>query len=283
MRTILITGVALASAGFSAVTAIPKEASGLNTMPVEIRAEQANVGVADTFSVELAIGSPVRLRKVDIKISYDPNMLRCLSITTPCEEHLSEFAEVKKTINSKAGTLIYAAASRTAKESFHFDGTICSFTFLALRPGRANLVWRRFGVTADKGSGPGVPFSLKAASVVIAEEKETITELPLPDCFDLSQNFPNPFNPSTTIHYQIPEARYQMQDGPRPSTLVTVRIYNILGQEVRTLVDEVKGPGYHTILWDGRNNRGVEVSSGTYLCRMEAEGFTKVRRMTLLR
>jgi flagellar hook assembly protein FlgD len=64
---------------------------------------------------------------------------------------------------------------------------------------------------------------------------------------------------------------------------VTLKIYNILGQEVRTLVDEEKGPGYYTVTWDGRNEEGNEVPSGVYFYRIEANDFRATRRMVLMK
>ncbi|MFQ6092079.1 MAG: FlgD immunoglobulin-like domain containing protein, partial [bacterium] len=64
---------------------------------------------------------------------------------------------------------------------------------------------------------------------------------------------------------------------------VILKIYNILGQEVRTLVDEVKEPGYYTVTWDGRNERGDEVPSGVYFYRMTAGDFTDTKRMVVMK
>jgi len=83
---------------------------------------------------------------------------------------------------------------------------------------------------------------------------------------------PNPFNPVTTVSYGSPtEAR------------VRLAVYNVAGRLVRTLVDGEVGSGYHSIAWDGRDNNGVEVGSGVYFCRMEAEGFDASVKMVLLK
>lgn len=63
----------------------------------------------------------------------------------------------------------------------------------------------------------------------------------------------------------------------------TLKIYNILGQEVVTLVDGDNEPGYYSVKWDGRNAKGVEVSSGVYFYRLEAGSFVKTRRMLFLK
>jgi enterochelin esterase family protein len=89
----------------------------------------------------------------------------------------------------------------------------------------------------------------------------------IPAGFTLQQNYPNPFNPKTTIVYSVEKTAF-----------VGLRIHNILGQEVATLVNEMKGPGRYEVTWDATG-----FASGTYLCRYSAGGFTSTRRMLLLR
>ena len=98
----------------------------------------------------------------------------------------------------------------------------------------------------------------------------------LPQRIALSQNYPNPFNPSTLIRYHLSAVR------GRPSA-VTLKIYNVLGQLVSTLVDERQVPGYYSVSWDGRDSLGKEVSSGIYFYRMKAGDFVKTRKMILLK
>jgi subtilisin family serine protease len=101
----------------------------------------------------------------------------------------------------------------------------------------------------------------------------------VPRNYGLGQNYPNPFNPSTAIPFQ---AGSQEQVAGRPSRL-TLKIYNILGQLVRTLVDEEKLPGRYAVIWDGKDDRGREVTSGVYFYRLDCSGSTETRKMILLR
>jgi flagellar hook assembly protein FlgD len=98
-----------------------------------------------------------------------------------------------------------------------------------------------------------------------------VSQPQVPDKFALSQNYPDPFNPSTTILYQLPQAGH-----------VTLRVYNILGQEVATLVDEIQDAGYKSIEWNGRT-----VASGTYFYRMIATSgettFLETRKMMIVK
>ena len=95
----------------------------------------------------------------------------------------------------------------------------------------------------------------------------------VPTQYYLGQNYPNPFNPTTTIQYQIPEARSKMQDA-RNDILshTTLKIFNLLGQEVRTLVDKAQEPGYYTVTWDGKDSDGGQAASGIYFYRLSVAG-----------
>ncbi len=94
----------------------------------------------------------------------------------------------------------------------------------------------------------------------------------LPKAFALEQNYPNPFNPQTSIRFDMPK-----------NAQVSIKIYNMMGQEVRTLVNEFKAAGTHEAVWDGRDNSGVKASSGLYIYSLRAGEFTANRRMTLVK
>jgi len=90
--------------------------------------------------------------------------------------------------------------------------------------------------------------------------------------FKLEQNYPNPFNPETAINYQVPHA-----------CQVTIRIFNTMGQEVKTLVNEDKQVGYYTIRWDGSDNNGLRAVTGVYLYQIKAAHFSQTRKMLFVR
>ncbi len=96
----------------------------------------------------------------------------------------------------------------------------------------------------------------------------------LPTAFSLAQNVPNPFNPSTTIGYAVPEGR---------QVWVRLEVYDLRGSVVRTLVDEVREPGSYTVFWDGRDEAGHQVPSGVYFYRMHSGDFVQTRKMVLLK
>lgn len=93
----------------------------------------------------------------------------------------------------------------------------------------------------------------------------------LPLSFALHQNYPNPFNPETKIEYQLPE---KMQ--------AELIVYNVIGEHIRTLVSGEQNPGDHQITWDGKNNSGLQASSGIYFYRLKAGNAVQTKKMILL-
>ena len=103
---------------------------------------------------------------------------------------------------------------------------------------------------------------LKTATLVSVNDQ---VSLPVP--FRLEQNRPNPFNPVTTIEYHLSQVDH-----------VTLLVYDALGREVARLVDEVEGPGYRSVQWDATG-----VSSGVYLYRLAAGGYSATKRLVLMK
>ena len=114
--------------------------------------------------------------------------------------------------------------------------------------------------------------------VVTGQGIKTIDITPVPADFSLDQNYPNPFNPTTQIEYGLPV------DGQ-----VKLTVYDLLGQEGRSLISGLdQSAGYHNIMWDARDNRGLAVSAGVYIYRLTARGedgkkFSRTKKMVLLK
>ena len=127
-----------------------------------------------------------------------------------------------------------------------------------------------FVYTVENGEMKDVKPEFPQISVVLSEV------LPagdlLPTVYNLKQNAPNPFNPTTGISYDLPKA-----------SNVRMSIYNVLGQEVTTLMDAFQEAGSHSIVWNGTNNNGTAVASGMYFYRIEAGEFSKTMKMMMLK
>jgi hypothetical protein len=126
------------------------------------------------------------------------------------------------------------------------------------------------GRTDSYGAGDDDFYVVKLGPDIPVDVKEG--DLVHPSSFNLSANYPNPFNPSTTIEYSL----------GRPVN-VKLEILNLLGQEVRTLVDETRSAGRYRIAWDGTNDDGEPVSSGVYLYRFQAGDVVQTRKMLLIK
>ncbi|MEC9273962.1 MAG: choice-of-anchor D domain-containing protein, partial [Candidatus Neomarinimicrobiota bacterium] len=94
----------------------------------------------------------------------------------------------------------------------------------------------------------------------------------LPEEFALHQNYPNPFNPVTTLRYDLPE-----------NSMVSIKVYDMLGREVRTLVNQVQDAGFKSIIWDATNDYGKSISAGIYLYQIQAGDFIQTEKMVLLK
>lgn len=94
----------------------------------------------------------------------------------------------------------------------------------------------------------------------------------IPNKFELFQNFPNPFNPETTIKFALPV-----------ESEVTLKVFNIQGQLIKKVLEERFEAGYHQVVWDGTNDQGATVPSGVYLMKIDASSFSDVRKMILIR
>ena len=95
----------------------------------------------------------------------------------------------------------------------------------------------------------------------------------VPEDYKLAQNYPNPFNPSTKINVSLPIDK-----------TVSLKIYNSLGQEVRTLVDnQLLSQGQHSVQWDARGDNGAKVATGIYIYKLIFGNFSKSKQMTLMK
>ena len=195
-------------------------------------------------------------------------------------------------INYDPDTVEFVEASQGAGDLLESKGGSAPlFQVLSNRPGEVTL---GNGITVgDPVSGQGLLaelkfrligsanetyFSIREALVVDGDRETRLvrqvrsTRL-MPQTYYLGGNFPNPFNPRTTIEYALPNAgRIQLE------------VFDLLGQKVRSLVKEDQhAAGFYTAVWDGRDERGRDVGSGVYVYRLRAPAFVKTQKMLLIK
>ena len=111
-------------------------------------------------------------------------------------------------------------------------------------------------------------FTEPVIAILLATDQSDV----IPEVFTLHQNFPNPFNPTTQIRYDLPENSY-----------VSITIYDLMGKRVKSLVNSIQDPGYRSIHWNATNDLGQPVSAGMYIYTIQAGEFRKTKKMVLLK
>lgn len=179
--------------------------------------------------------------------------------------------QVEASIESGDGVLRWNAEYVAGFEGFHVlrsvreDGPFARVTEDAIFAADDGYVFR----DADLNANEAYWYKLEEAATGIQHGPFKLSYVL---SFALNPAVPNPFNPRTTISFSVAE-----------QGRVRLSIYDVRGRRVRTLVDEVLRPDVYSFVWDGRDDRSGEVSSGTYLYRLEAEGFEATKKMLLLR
>ncbi|MCR4437896.1 MAG: FlgD immunoglobulin-like domain containing protein [bacterium] len=134
--------------------------------------------------------------------------------------------------------------------------------------------WRSLGGVVDKKTDRVTLLVDQLGEYRLQWNQKRRTSGSFPSHLVLLPNYPNPFNPTTTLHYGLPE---------RFSGWVELGIYDAAGREVCCLVDEPQNPGYYSVVWDGRDSSGRQVPSGVYCCRLRANRLSIARKMIFLR
>jgi hypothetical protein len=230
-------------------------------MSLNLGSERVLVG--QTISVNVSVANATSLEAFGLVVNYDTDKFEFVS-AAPAENDLLKTSGGETPLFSnwpEAGQVTIANAVING-EAVSGEGDVVTLTFKVLREFEDNA---RFeiaqGVVFDPNALSNPAVTLGALNV-----ESTPTE------FALNQNFPNPFNPETTIKYQLAE-----------SAPVQLRIYNIVGQVVRTLVADQQSAGRYQIRWNGTDDRGVAVSSGIYFYQISAGKFQDVKRLMLLK
>jgi len=142
--------------------------------------------------------------------------------------------------------------------------TVAQTTYMSASGGSGS--W--FDLGANQGDDVGIRVRGSYPLAQSVDDEDLLS----PNRFSLSDNYPNPFNPKTTIGYSL-EVRSH----------VSIVVYNLIGQEIRTLVNEIKPAGPHETTWDGINYNGHEVATGVYFYQIRADDFAETRKMLLLK
>tara|TARA_R110002124_G_scaffold201629_1_gene368179 strand:+ start:322 stop:5559 length:5238 start_codon:yes stop_codon:yes gene_type:complete len=212
------------------------------------------VSVSETeFTVPVYIDQVSKLYSSEIELKFDENNLEL--VETMHSSIISD-AMISENQSSRGIYTLAFAASKAISES----GEVVTLTFRI----------------KDENSSPSISikrFQVNELDLTTTSVSNEDVAINIPDEFNLYQNYPNPFNPSTTIGFDVPNARTQ----------VRLEIYNILGQRVKTLVNDVYTAGRYKVIWDGTNNVGGQVSTGVYIYRLQAGDIVQSKKLTFIK
>ena len=183
------------------------------------------------------------------------------SMFTECVVKLSHFSDIELT----SLTWVYYFFKYIDYVPEHDNMPLDQLYNMAFTAATPNIISKTF-------SRLGTIFHSLITDACDSTNTSIFEEVSLPDQFILEQNYPNPFNPTTTI-------KYQLSAGAR----VSISVYNVLGELERTLVNQKQKAGNYSVNWDGKDNKGLLVSSGVYLCTIRSKDFVKTLKMILIR
>ena len=166
-------------------------------------------------------------------------------------------------------------AGNTITASMSEDGTTWDPSASATNVELGEDFYIGLGICA-KGGNTGDLCEVNFSNVVVdpgdVTSIEELSAIVSPEGYQLNQNYPNPFNPITTISYNIPQANH-----------VVLKVYDLQGKEITTLVNELKSSGQHHISWNGKDNKGLNVTSGLYVYKLIAGDVVKSNKMLLVK
>ncbi|MFC1511641.1 FlgD immunoglobulin-like domain containing protein [Candidatus Latescibacterota bacterium] len=224
----------------------------VHNLPTELKA-------GNTYTVQVIARNTADVKGYFVNLGYDSNALEIMSVENG---NFIDYSLGFAFPVYNEGAIGFASALY-GSDKVSGDGILASFSFTALSDG---------AFSADMISLTEASFvnSSLVKETVLFSSPTAVDELP--GEFALNQNFPNPFNPTTSISFSVPS-----------NGLVKVTIYDILGREVRTLVNGAYTAGTYSVVWDARDTRGAQVSAGVYFYTIEAGNFRAAKRMVFMK
>ena len=212
-----------------------------------------------TVEVPVVVSTTKPISGMQISMKYNTDsMIPGTPATTDRTEGMSVAYNVD---NDHIVILMYDISGKTIEPG---GGPVLTIPFTLSQENRSESELALQEVIHADEEAQAIPTEVRSAPVTIHRD--------LPTTYALAQNYPNPFNPETVIDFQLPEASH-----------VTLAIYNVLGQEIRRLVDERKSGGYHNMVWDGTNELGKSVASGLYFYCLKTKDFKSIKKMMMLK
>ncbi|MCX6133925.1 MAG: T9SS type A sorting domain-containing protein [Ignavibacteriales bacterium] len=258
MRIVLFGMLLLASITYAhnSYTGGYSGAPGMRTCASSCHGSGSGTLVVNGFPASYVAGQTYRLTVAHVGGSPIVNF----NLTT----RIGSTSVVGGTFAPVSNSTLYSGADGGVYASPHtIDSAVINWTAPAKGSGIVTLYAAAFQGTTSSGSGQSRALSITSAEIVTSVDQERS----MPLAFSLHQNYPNPFNPSTALSFRLSAI-----------SLVTLKVSNALGEEVATLVNEVRPAGLNSVRWDASS-----LPSGVYYYRLQSNGYLATKKMLLLR
>jgi formylglycine-generating enzyme required for sulfatase activity len=240
--------------------ALSKQSGEIVNSNVSIQCDKSTINDLKTHSpYYVRLQGLGTLGAIEVNVFFDPNRIYLDSAAIS-----NRFAQcfTIKNIDKSKGFVSFIVASTDTSQKVSIDGEYLTlFAEGKTKKGKDSL---HVLVTMISAQSQKSSFAKESFALDLPKQ--------IPSSFQLEQNYPNPFNPSTTIEFQLPR-----------DILVSLDIFNVLGQKVATLVNETKKAGYYQIQWNGTNNAGQAVATGVYYIRLQSKDFVATKKIMLIR
>jgi|ETNmetMinimDraft_8_1059916.scaffolds.fasta_scaffold00612_4 hypothetical protein len=243
------------------IDSLPYDGGGYANAFAVLNYDNAFVEAGQAIDIPLTFNNLLNIHSLEGSISIESDLIRFTGLTWPEALH-----GYMKQLHVEDDYLRFAAAGSEIED--HNALTVMLHMDISAEFADSSNVPVLVEYVRWNEETPLVNETIQVMHISLKTDAEGL----IPDVFALHQNYPNPFNPVTNIRYDIPENSH-----------VKMVVYDILGRQVRTLVNRDHDPGFYDVLWDGRNDRGEQISSGVYFYQINAGTFHKNAKMIVVK
>ena len=238
---------------------------------VSVSPESSAVDVGNTLSVDILVDSNAIVHGFEIVLDYDEDLLDVLEVTEGSLLKISGYSTFWFVVANLDSVHVNDAILGRAE--VNGPGQLFRIKFKAIKEGNSNLSFNFVDIRDMTNTTiPSKPINGYISIGLTSVKDEDSKQSYLSEEYFLAQNYPNPFNSSTQIEYSLPE-----------ETFVSLKIHNINGQLIKTLVEVIQCPGLQTTYWNGKDCRGMSVANGLYFYMLKTEKFYQTKVMLLLK
>ena len=223
----------------------------------------------DTLCIFITATNVLGISNIEMKIKYNDSHLRLLGIR---HGGITQAFSLSESQEAPGITQLRLSSPLVIR---HNSGSICELIAqVQSTTDTATVIRLNDLIFKDQVDNVYAAATVEGHIKITAVKAENWEKNLVPDKFALLQNYPNPFNPTTTIRFDL----------PKPAR-ISLKIYNLLGQEIYTFDEGIKSAGHHQIIWDGKDDHGIAMPSGLYFCRLSVAGerWVQTRKLVLIR